>query len=69
MANAGVPDFTLATSHVNQAAAEFTRQFQILNTTPAVQLQEIGTQLQQINRQLQQMNRQFDEVKQSIAAL
>lgn len=69
MANAGVPDFTQAVHHVNQAAAEFSQQFRLLNVTPAAQLQLITTQLQQINQQLQQLNRSMTEVRTEVRAL
>lgn len=66
MANIGVPDFTQATYHVNQAATEFSQQFRLLNTTPAAQLQQITAQLQQMN---QQMNQQFQQLNRSVTAI
>ncbi len=52
IANAGIPDFTQATHYVNQAAAEFSQQFQLIITTPAVVLQQITTQLQRMDTKL-----------------
>ena len=66
MANNSIPDFTQAASYINQAAAEFSQQFRLLNTTPAAQLQQITTQLQQIQ---QQMNEQFQHLNQRITAI
>lgn len=66
MGNAGVPDSTQAIHYIDQAAAEFSQQFQLLNTTPAAQLQQINAQLQQLTRQL---NQQLPQLNQSIAAI
>ncbi len=52
MAAAPIPDFTQASQLVHDAATEIQQQFQALNTTPAVQLQQIAQHLQQIQRQL-----------------
>jgi len=68
MAAAPIPDFTQASQLVNDAATEIQQQFQALNTTPAVQLQQIAQHLQQIQRQLYQINQNITELRSEIRA-
>ena len=68
MAAAPIPNFTQASQLVKDAATEIQQQVQALNTTPAVQFQQIAQHLQQIQRQLYQINQNITGLRSEIRA-